>query len=144
MLGKVDYDCVSRFASHAHNMLTPHYHFHDDYRDHRSLKIIIIVIIKVMLIIVFMTTNIIVIMFTEKGWLPIAKLKKIQVRIIRFGCNLGHLQRRSLAHLAHHQRITRRPQSNPLDPRTSRVNLVVAVDELTEISLTHIDLAQML
>ena len=65
MLWMVDYDCVSRFASHAHNMLTPHYHFHDNYRDHRSLKMIIIVIIKVMLIIVFMTTIIIVIMFTE-------------------------------------------------------------------------------
>ena len=27
----------------------------------------------------------------RKGWLPIAKLKKIQVRIIQFGCNLGQL-----------------------------------------------------
>ena len=26
-----------------------------------------------------------------KGWLPIAKLKKIQDKIVRFGCNLGQM-----------------------------------------------------
>ena len=70
------------------------------------------------------------------GFLVQLTLKKVDTKEKRFGrvipiiaafkmsLEFITLKRRSFAHLVHHQSISRRPESNPLDPRAPRVNLI--------------------
>ena len=60
----------------------------------------------------------------SQGLLCLSLVTQKVIAVFEMSLKFITLQRRSFAHLVHPQSISRRPQSNPLDPRTSRVNLI--------------------
>ena len=60
----------------------------------------------------------------SQGLLCLSWVTQKVLAVFEMSLKFISLQRRSFAHLVHHQSISRRPQSNLLDPRTCRVNLM--------------------